>query len=573
MRLIYLLITLFLLISPNWLYAQKDKFQVNGASRAFLFSNELDIDDNIDTTTAKKSNYGHTLLDLGFSIFPNNNTEIISIFRIRNEIGGFWGGGTSFNVRQLSLKGVAGNKVKYELGDIDLKMTPYTLFNSIEEGVINESDVFAVRREITYYDLFYNRDNTWRMQGAKADFGLNFSKTIKEINFKGFITRQRATDGILIPERLYGGGVVNIIESDNLQIGFNSINLFDLTKTIQDSIKFSNSVHTTTLNYHKETTNNLELGFQSEAGISYSNYRNYNDIFVPEKNNDWFYDAALTGNFKKENIKINLGYKDVGADFIAPGAQTKRINFARTPSLFQQFTNDFVPRPLSYLDFINGNSENSYRITEQLMAYNVAYNNTNPYGEATPNRRGVYLEATKNDTTKFRRRFLSISSFSESRGTGTNLKKNFLVVRGGTDIYVNDFFNMKKDIKINLGLQYESTNRKGREFEQINLNSTFLDAGISLEMVSDFYLLFGYKMWTAKGNEYVVRRNQYNTVMDLIPTNINFVEQIYATGLKYNFSKRNALTIQYEMYNITHKNNLGVNYGINQFNLLYSLMF
>jgi hypothetical protein len=572
MRHIFIIFTIFLLGS-NLLYAQKEKFQVNGAGRAFLLSNKLDIDEALDTTTAKKANYGHTLIDLGFSIFPNNNTEIISIFRIRNELGGFWGGGTSFNVRQLTLKGVAGNKVRYELGDIDLKMTPYTLFNSIEEGVINESDVFAVRREITYYDMFYNKDNTWRMQGAKVDFGLNFTNTIKKIDFRGFLTRQRATDGILIPERLYGGGVVNIIKNKNLQIGLNSINLFDLTKTIQDSLKFSNSVHTTTLIYKKETTNNLELGLKSEAGISNSNYKNYSDILVPEKNNDWFYDAALTGNFKKQNIQVNLGYKDIGADFTSPGAQTKRVNFARTPSLFQQFTNDFIARPLSYLDFINGNSENSYKITEQLMPYNVAYNNTNPYGQATPNRRGAYLEATKNDSTKFRRRFLSIASLSESRGTGTIMKKNFLVVRGGTDVFINDFLNWKKELKINLGFQYESTSRKGKEFEQINLNSTFLDAGISLEMVSDLHLLFGYKMWTAKGNEYIVRRNQYNTVMDLSPTNVDFTEQIYATGIKYNFSQRNALTIQYEMYKINHTNNLGVNYGINRFNLLYSLMF
>jgi hypothetical protein len=572
MKHLFILFTI-LLLSTNLLYAQKDKFQVNGAGRAFLFSNELDIDKAIDTTTAKKANYGHTLLDLGFSIFPNNNTEIISIFRIRNELGGFWGGGTSFNVRQLSLKGVAGNKVKYELGDIDLKMTPYTLFNSIEEGVINESDVFAVRREISYYDMFYNKDNSWRMQGAKVDFGLNFSKSIKTIDFRGFITRQRATDGILIPERLYGGGVVNIVKNENLQIGFNSINLFDLTGTIQDSIQFSNSVHTTTLNYKRKATNNLEVGLKSEAGISNSNYNNYLDVFVPEKNNDWFYDAALTGNFKKQNIQVNLGYKDVGADFISPGAQTKRINFARTPSLYQQFTNDFIARPLSYLDFVNGNSENSYRITEQLMAYNVAYNNTNPYGQATPNRRGIYLEATSNDSTKFRRKFLSVASLSESRGSGTNLKKNFLVVRGGTDVFVNDFYNWKREVKINLGFQYESTNRKGQEFEEINLNSTFLDAGIAIEMISSLRFLVGFKMWNAKGNEYIERRNQYNTIIDLTPTNIDFVEQVYAAGLKYNFSQRNALTIQYEVYQIKHVNNLGVNYGINQFNLLYSLMF
>jgi hypothetical protein len=566
-------IYILFLLSVNIAFAQKEKFQVNGAGRAFLFSNELDIDQAIDTTTAKKSNYGHTLLDLGFSIYPNSNTEVISIFRIRNELGGFWGGGTSFNVRQLSLKGVAGNIVKYELGDIDLKLTRYTLFNSIEEGVVNESDVFAVRRDIVYYDMFYNRDNTWRMQGAKIDFGLNFTKAIKTIDFRGFITRQRPTDGILVPERLYGGGAINIIQSKNLQIGFNSINLFDLTRTIADSIKFSNSVHTTTLNYRKDVSDNLEVGFKSEAGISYSNYKNYNDIFVPEKNDDWFYDAAITSNFKKQNITVNLGYKDVGADFTAPGAQTKRINFSRSPGLFQQFTNDFVPRPLSYIDFYNSNSDNSFRITEQLMAYNAAYANTNPYGDATPNRRGVYLESVREDTSKFRRSFINAAMLSESLGTGTINKKNFLVVRGGTDLFVNDFFNWKKDLKINLGVQYESTNRKGEQFEAVALNSTFLDAGLAIEMVEDLRFLVGFKYWAAKGNEFITLRDKYNTVIDFQPVEINFVEYVYAAGLKYNFSQKNALTIQYEMYSIKHAANLGINYGINNFNILYSLNF
>ena len=88
--------------------AQKQKSQINGSARTYIFSNNLDIDDDIDTITTRKANYGHSLLDFGVSAFPNKNTEIIGMFRIRNELGGFWGGGVSFNVRQLTLKGVAG---------------------------------------------------------------------------------------------------------------------------------------------------------------------------------------------------------------------------------------------------------------------------------------------------------------------------------------------------------------------------------------------------------------------------------------------------------------------------------
>jgi hypothetical protein len=572
MRSYFYIIILFVLC-VNVGFAQKEKFQINGDARAYLFSNELDIDKSIDTVTTKKANYGHTLLDLGFSLFPNTNTEIISVFRIRNELGGFWGGGTSFNVRQLTLKGVAGDVVRYELGDIDLKLTPYTLFNNIEEGVVNESDVFAIKRDVVYYDMFYNANNTWRMQGAKMDFGLNFSKIIKTIDFKGYITRQRPTDGILVPERLYGGGIINIVQSKNFQIGFNSISLFDLTKTIQDSIRFSNSVHTTNFNYLKEINSNVTLGLKGEAGISNSTYENYNDVFVPEKNDDWFYDAALTTNFKKQNITVNLGFKDVGADFTSPGAQTKRINFSRTPSLYQQFTNNFSPRTLSYNDYINGNAESTFKITDQLMAYNVAYSNTNPYGAATPNRMGMYVEATRNDSTKFRESFLQASMLSESRGSGTNNKKNFLIVRAGTDVYINDFFKWKKDLKIDFGVQFENTTRNGEEYEKVNLSSTFIDAGLTIEFVEKLNFLAGLKFWQASGNEFINQRDRYNTIIDFTPTQINFSEYTYAVGLKYDFSKKNMLAAQYEMYSVKHQNNLGTNYGINTFNILYRLTF
>ena len=60
----------------------------------------------------------------------------------------FGGGGVSFNVRQLTLKGVAGNKIRYELGDIDLSASPYTLFNNHEEGAVSENSIFSTRRDV-----------------------------------------------------------------------------------------------------------------------------------------------------------------------------------------------------------------------------------------------------------------------------------------------------------------------------------------------------------------------------------------------------------------------------------------
>jgi len=566
------LIVLFVILS-NYMFGQQKKFQINGAARGYFFSNELNIDESLDTITTRKANYGHTLLDMGVNLFPNNNTEVLAMFRIRNELGGFWGGGVSFDVRQLSLNGVAADVVRYELGDVDLKMTPYTLFNYQEEGVINEGDVFSLRRDIVHYDMFYNNNNSWRMQGAKANFGLEFNGLIKSLDFKTFITRQRATDGILEPERLFGGGTIKLVQSDNLSLAFNTVNIFDLEGTIPDSIQYKNNVHTFNVNYSRDLNEKIKLAFKSEAGVSNARYINYADNRAPESMNDWFYDVAVVSNFKGKNTSISLGYKDVGADFLSPGAQTKRINYSKFPALYQQMTNDAIGRQISYSDVISGNTENSFKISEELMPYYAAYNNSNPYGLATPNRKGVYAEFQRTDSVKFKNSFVKTALLTQSRGTGTTEKKNFFLIEAGTDVYLNDYLGWKKQIKLDLGLRYENTSRGGEVFEVVALSSTFVDLGLSYELVESFDILIGAKIWSVKGNEFNNDRNQFNNIVNFNVVNYGFNENTYAAGLRYRFSDKNILSAQYQINNIKHTTGVSPDYGISQFTFLYSLLF
>jgi len=566
-------IIFLLLVGTSAIYAQTKKFQVNGDARGYLFAKSLDIDRELDSIQSKKANYGHTLIDLGFSIFPNDKTEIISSFRIRNELGGFWGGGVSFNVRQLTLRGVAANVVKYELGDIDLKMTPYTLFNMHEEGAVNEAEIFSLRRDIVHYDMFYMNDNTWRMQGGQVKFGLKFNKFIDGIDFSGFITRQRPTDGITVPERLYGGGTMTWRQNKNLSFSFNSINLFDLTETINDSIRYSNNVTTFQTNYLAPLNDKIKFGFLTEAGTSNVQYTNYVNPLAPAEQQDWFYDVALQAQLTKQNINIQLGYKDVGADFFSPGAQTKRVDFNRFPGVFQQYTNAAIGRPVNITDIINHNAEYSYKINDQLMAYNVAYNNITPYGVATPNRTGVYLNAERSDSVKIKRSFIQIAQLFESRGMGTNQKKAFTSIAAGADFAINDFFAWKRRIIFNVGIQHDITQRKGEIFEEINLASTLIDLGLSFNIVDQLDFLVGMKYFQAKGNEFMIERNAFNTVQDFRPMDIDFSEFTSALGLRYRFSETNHLLVNFQNHNITHRGNAGTNYGISQFNILYRLTF
>lgn len=550
---------------------QSQKFQVNGAARTYIFANELNIDQEIDSITPRNANYGHSLLDLGFSIFPNKQTEVIGAFRIRNELGGFWGGGVSFNVRQLTLKGVAGNKIRYELGDIDLSASPYTLFNNHEEGAVNENSIFSTRRDVVHYDLFY-LNNSWRMQGAKASFSLLSNRIVQSINVESFLTRQNPSNMLDQAERLFGGFTVNVIKDKHLNLSIHSVNLFDLSQTITiDHSRYNNSANSLALNYLINKKDNSTSSLEMESGFSTSRY--FQTQAPDSKTNigDWFYDFSYKYKLLKHNI--TLGYKDVGSDYRAPGAQTKRMNFARSPALYQQISNAFIPRVASPFDFIYGNTQNSYKIDPLLMYFNPVYGNLSPYGMATPNRRGIYIDYTNNGKKIVRESFCKLNMLGESRGNGTNAKRNFIQLSSGTDFYINEWIKMAKILKLNIGWQYEVTTRDGADFEQINLSSSLLDAGLSYQIAGDMFLLLGLKSWSAKGNEFIQSRDDFNRFVDFESIQINAQESSVASGLQYNFNTRNSLSLVYELYALENKIEGNINYGISQFNLLFNLYF
>ena len=103
------------------LTAQNQKVQFNGVARGNIESNSLGEN---DTTNIDQSIKGNALVDLRFDIRPSDNIRINTDFRFNSPMGGFWGNGSIFQVRHVSMKGVANKYFKYRFGDIDLKMTP-----------------------------------------------------------------------------------------------------------------------------------------------------------------------------------------------------------------------------------------------------------------------------------------------------------------------------------------------------------------------------------------------------------------------------------------------------------------
>ena len=146
-----LLIAAGSLLSGSNVLAQKTKAEIYGLGRAVV---EFDNFEDTVTTDRGKGSGGYTLLDLGFKVQKEEILKADMIMRIRNEYGGFYLNGQSFDFRQLRLEGVIGGALKYAVGDLDMVLTPYTLYNSDLEFHKYESDIFALRRDVINYEQF-----------------------------------------------------------------------------------------------------------------------------------------------------------------------------------------------------------------------------------------------------------------------------------------------------------------------------------------------------------------------------------------------------------------------------------
>ena len=114
---------------------------------------------------------------------------------------------------------------------------------------------------------------------------------------------------------------------------------------------------------------------------------------------DYFYDIDFKGGIKKTNTTFKMNYINVGPQFRSVGAQTKRVNFQGQNRMYTQYGNDQLIRPISSIDLLQDVSLYQLSFNPDLDGYMPSYQNIQPYGKATPNRKGLSFgieQASKN---------------------------------------------------------------------------------------------------------------------------------------------------------------------------------
>lgn len=561
---------ILLLFSANSLLAQQKRtVDFVGGARSFISNNQINVQDSLpDTTTIKRNTGGYALVDLGVNIRPNKSTEIMGMFRIRNEYGGFWGAGVTFGVRQLWLKGVIGNAVRYQIGDLNLKQTAFTLYNHHADRMDSLPAIFGLQNQIISYEKFYQK-NTWRQQGASVDFGLKFKKYIQEINFNGYLTRLGATNFSTVPDRLMGGGTVQLVQSKHIAVGYNLFSVFDVKGTVLDSNTFTNNVHTLNLAYVTKIKDN-RLEIKAEGGQSAAQYA---QKIEASSLKDYFLHGYAKFIMPKQHVDFSVGYLNVGPDFRSIGAQSKNVNYDAIPNFYNRYTNAQITRTPSLLDFIRNDNMYNVGVSSKLMAINPIYNNVLPYGLATFNRVGAIAKVSyaspKGITLNAEH-----DNLSEVRGQGTFNLKHFTQTKVNAILEINKLANFKKILKVQAGANYQTTLRNSSlDIEKVDLTSLQYSAGLEYEVVPKIDVLAGFVSIAAKGNDFMPERDEYSKVTYYNNINYDLTQQISAFGARCRFNEKIYLCALYQMSNYADKLKVNPNYKINQFAVIYNMTF
>lgn len=549
-----LLLALSLFVGFQGLQAQ-DPVYFTGYGRA-LVTND-DFQDTLNTQTGKASG-GYTLFDLGVYAQSGESLRGGAVLRLRNEFGGFYGDGSAFEFRQMLLEGLIGKIVKYQIGDVDLVQTKYTIYNPEITYTDYESDLFQFRRDIVNYENFYTDDNTWRMQGINAKTTLNFTKGIDKLGI--WMYGNRVVDGSLNngPDRFLYGGALNVSKATSsldLNLGLNFTSVSDLAGSTASVFEpFKNDVMTTDFDFSFGVVDSvLTIGLKGETGISNTQYTQTTDTTVLEKD-DFFFDLGFYATYEPLNLTLSVNYKDVGNDFNSPSAQTRRINDYAAPTTFPAYNSTGGGRDQHIFDRMTQEVGMYNRgISSTLMNYNPIYNNIDPYGAATPNRTGLTIGLALNDDEEAYKLSGEVNMLEEAQAI-TLEKRKFMGIQGGGFINVLKLLDMEKSLILSAGIRMQGTDAAA---DSVDLSTTLLDFGLDWEFYTKLHLLVGYKQLTAEGKEFNFVRDEVNnvTTASLLAgvQEYNSSQTVLAAGFRYDFSKKSAFAVQGQFVNYENK--------------------
>ena len=574
------ILILIIFLSAMSLHAQlNENIWFDGLSRSYFARDAIDKSMS-DTLSAKNSSNGYNLLDLNTHVNPIKDIEIFAQLRIRNSFGSFFGSGTQISVRQLSAKGIINNKIRFSVGDLFLKQSKFTLYNYDEELSFFENQILKPYRDIIHYENFYI-DNRWRLQGIQTDFSFKFDRYIRNLDFDFFISRPNGSSQInettYTSDLLLSGGSIFSKINKKLSLSLNHINLFEVPSSGTKNISVRNPVYDLSLLHSIDNTNyslkqKLQTGFSSRYWL-HSELENEIEDSTSNETQGMYFEIDNRYIKKDSTLLFKLGYRYVDPDFRSAGSQTRRIDYidGNNNTIYPFYTNMSVPRQPSLFDLVSDEQLYNQDISSLLMAFNPIYSNILPYGDATPNRSGVYLNAKINNSNKLILVKIKTGFYKEIIGQGALEKRSFRLLKGSLKINLHKSLNLKKELSLIASSESERTVRGGDEISSLNLISNHMNISVNAELAKKFFVQASYKQFNANGNEFLIQRDNFGNITYYTPSQINQKDHMLSIGTMYKFRKNVYANVHYNWWGLKFVDQPSLDYKYNRLLLILSV--
>jgi len=276
---------------------------------------------------------------------------------------------------------------------------------------------------------------------------------------------------------------------------------------------------------------------------------------------------------KDSTISLTLGYRYVDPNFRSAGAQTRRLDYASANSntIYPIYTNMSLRRPTSIFDLLSDDGLYNQDLSSILMAFNPIYSNILPYGEATPNRTGVYLKARINNTNKLLLSKIDAGLFKEVIGQGTFEKRHFGLLKVLFTINLHQRLNWEKEFTLSTSSESEITIREGDSISSLNLFSHQLNASLNAELTDKFFIQTSYKQFYANGNEFLTQRDNFGNITNFTLTQVNQKDHLVCLGMLYKFRNNVYASLNYNLWGMTFANQDNLDYKYNRLILILSV--
>ena len=580
-NLLLLIVFVAFFLSDISLHAQNsENIWFDGLSRSYFTRDAVDKGTTDDTISASNTSNGYNLLDLNTHVNPIDDIEIFAQLRIRNSFGGFFGSGTEINVRQLKAKGVINNKIRFSVGDLFLKQSKFTLYNYDEELSGFENDMLKPYRDIIHYENFYT-ENRWRLQGIQTDFSFEFDRYIRSLGFDFFVTRpsgsRQINENTYSSDFLLSGGSMFSEINKRLTLSANHINFFEVASSGTKNISVRNPVYDLSLQHHFDNEKyrieqKLQTGFSKRYWL-HSELENGRSDSTSNDNKGMYFELDNKYIKKDSTLLLTLGYRYVDPNFRSTGAQTRRLDFTNgnRNTLYPIYTNMSLIRPPSIFDLVSDDQLYNQELSSILMVFNPIYSNILPYGDATPNRTGVYLKARLNNKNKVLLSKINAGFFKEVIGQGTAEKRDFGLFKGSFKINFHRWLNWKKELSLSVSSESELTRRGGEEVSSVNLLSHQMNTSVNAELVKKFFIQASYKQLNANGNEFLTQRDNYGNITYYTSTEIDQKDHMLSFGMLYKFRENVYANLHYNWWGLKYADQAYSDYKYNRLILILSV--